>query len=425
MSSSDEGVGEVAPPAHAAARAAQVQRMLARREALAAHLCPRCGLTRGTYCVCATLTSVLVPCTAVRHKLTLCVHPREWSRASSSHRILLSVGRGASAARAVQWLGPHAPSVHALWEDVERECGSSGQTPVILYPGSGERVHSPASLIASLSPPALRAGLHILVLDGTWRETRSMARELPTHAHLLALGPADIVSEHSLFQPLRKQAGPARICTAEAVACTLDALAAADSSLASSASFAVRPLPPSSSPPALHDVLLPSIPHLPSRRLRYGLAVLVDGLVLQNGLVDSGQREGPERGARGVGYRTWRFGEGGGHLFGRLPSWIVEKIAVLAYGRERVACAGYRERHARSVAEWRPHEGSGPERGERLEGGAFVGRWVRTKFPSPSPFTAVPLALTSRDFLEWAAGGRRTRRCGAPTPAAAAGEDAA
>jgi hypothetical protein len=115
----------------------------------------------------------------------------------------------------------------------------------------------------------------------------------------------------------------------------------------------------------------------------------------------------------------------------------VEKIAVLAYGRERVVQAGYRERHARSVAEWRPLEATdaaavvqgdeeaaqGQGGGEgRLEGGAFVGRWVRSKFPRPSPYTAVPLALTSKAFLEWAAGGRRKRRCGtAATEAAQAG----
>lgn len=81
----------------------------------------------------------------------------------------------------------------------------------LLYPG--ESALAAESLAAS--PPS-----HLLVIDGTWKQAEKMLRENP---HLAALPRVSISGVASGYAGLRREPGPDRLSTLEAVASALEA----------------------------------------------------------------------------------------------------------------------------------------------------------------------------------------------------------
>jgi DTW domain-containing protein YfiP len=220
-------------------RQQQQQRLALRHVAKAqrAHRCSVCDLLLGL-CMCAEVRPV-----SCRHAVTVVLHPCEGVRTSSTHKLLPM----ALADCNVLVFGSQAvPDWRAVMEHVQAQCAVSGKQPIILYPAadavqlsalySGDGDHAVSSREGleglgrtGLTPAQRAAGLHIIVLDGTWHDTRHIISRLWRCPEAAAALPrvvldAALLPSASLFQPLRRQPGAARVCTVEAVAALLDGL---------------------------------------------------------------------------------------------------------------------------------------------------------------------------------------------------------
>ena len=317
------------------------------------------------YCFCDVLNLERKKLVAMPHSLRVFLHPRELSRSNSTHRFLLSLFGSRGGFDVLGSSGGDAgggfttSTTAEAWNRVGESCKVSGQRPCVLFPGA----HSVPlqDWYARVPTEERTAGLHIVVLDSTWSESNSMARELASlGAPFVSL--TETASPASLFSACRKQAAPSKVCTAEAVAAMIGELGGAG---------------------AYH-----------SRVILYCCKALVDRVTRQTGLV------GPL--ARGPGYRTWSLGESGaGAFLGRLPTWILELVGEYAYGPGvGVIPGGYF---------WRL---SGEESVTcNFESKKGTSRSVKlTTIPPPSVYTRCPLARTSSALYFFSAGYWKQRR---------------
>lgn len=326
-------------------RSDQVKRTLERIEkqkALSGR-CVGCGLLQQpprVTCICGA-GGVLKPLPS-RHSVTTIIHPCELARVSSTH-ILLKLGLAKSAT--CVWNTEQWPDVASVWQHVRQECEATGQAPAFLYP-SPHAVHV-ADYYRSLPPAQRRAGLSLVVLDGTWSNAKCIAKELPglleAHRTMSASGgsggstsrfvPAPVAvyvtprQPFTLFHPLRRQPSPGRVSTVEAVALVFDDVAAVEASLAHPQLDVGEHQSAVGRRPVVwpHD-LLGNHGSLDGHatRLRLYLMTLVDAITAQNGELGPTRRELSVSGApqppvllpdgckrakfRGVGYRTWTIG---------------------------------------------------------------------------------------------------------------------
>lgn len=156
--------------------------------------CRRC-LRPTDFCFCDGLP--LIP---TRTRVVLLQHPREARLAICSARL-----------------------THLALAESELYCGlrfaghdrvralASQPGAYLLYPGEG----AVAADSLTASPPA-----HLFVIDGTWKQAEKMLRENPLFA---ALPRVSISGVASGYAGLRREPGPDRLSTLEAVACALEA----------------------------------------------------------------------------------------------------------------------------------------------------------------------------------------------------------
>lgn len=233
----------------------------------------------------------------------------------------------------------------------------------LLEPSSPEREQKDNSMPHFIHRKFYR-GLHIVGIDGTWKNALHISRALPISAHLVTIENPYIIT---LFQPLRRQPSPGRVSTAEAIACVFDdweryystAFSSSSSSLSlSSLSTSLSSVSVSSSfsnvdtnnnvfkNPHIYNELLPRCPSYISRLIRYNLCILVDGITRQTGHIGT---------YYGVGYRTWTLGKKNNEKFGlfhKLPTWILEQITNYAYGPKSVNPSGYDILRHGSSSDW-------------------------------------------------------------------------
>ena len=214
------------PPAGGAALLAAsvadtLARLAARREqsrdeASFGRRCPVCSLQlTPPRCICG---HSLAP-TPSRHTVTVLINAGEVGRASSTHKLLLGSLRGSETA---VWGTPECPSLEAVWDRVAAHCaGTSGRLPAILFPAPG--AVSVGELMSGATPVQRAAGLHLIVVDGTWSQARAILRRPPSGATFCVVGPRQA---YTLFGPARTQPGPGMLSTVEAVAVALDEAAA-------------------------------------------------------------------------------------------------------------------------------------------------------------------------------------------------------
>lgn len=153
--------------------------------------CPRCLLPL-RWCVCAAHEDIHCPL-----QLDLLLHQRELGRPSSTGRLITRLFAGA---RQHVWQ-PDAPLPATLTHDAQRELW-------ILHP-SGEPVPDTAD----------PSSLQLLLLDGMWNETVTMARAVADRGRLIRL-PMQGESRYWL----RAQQDGGRFSTAEALLFLLQAL---------------------------------------------------------------------------------------------------------------------------------------------------------------------------------------------------------
>ncbi|RYG54837.1 DTW domain-containing protein [archaeon] len=165
-------------------------------------------------CICGAFQQLRPP-----HAVTALIHFSELARSSSTHTVLAKSIPGTDVA---VWNSPEHPTATAVWDAVTAKCAVSGRTPVILYPSSD--AVPVEDFVRSMRPEARAAGLHIVVLDGTWNTVRAIFSDLPTSAPRIVVRPTTVFT---LFSPLRTQPAPGRVSTVEAVACVFDEYAAA------------------------------------------------------------------------------------------------------------------------------------------------------------------------------------------------------
>jgi hypothetical protein len=458
----------------------------------------------------------------------------------------------ANAAAAAAAGGGGAPAA------LNAEAASAGAASAPVAASASGAAAALAAAVASAAAPRtrLRAALHVVAFDGTWKGARRMHRVMLAEASAdaasdaaalaaegdaagaaaaLAAAPCDVVVRNayrfSLFQPLRRQPTPERVSTLEAVACCYDdwqtewergavctagagdgglgALERADekdggesgtdseddsdadedaaaaatppaftassavssaapaasaaapaASAAAPAASAAAPAampaapafssPPPSAPPAApaalgalahahaHDKLIAACPSYASRALRLNLCCLVDQLSREKGAL------GREFG-RGPGYRSWRLPASEvGAAFASLPAHLLERIAVLAYGRDRVLASGYALHASRGGWAASGASGGGGGGGEPEATAAAAAaaapaaaaaacpaparrrRLCVGGLPAASPFTrGVALALTNSHLFCLLAGERKLDRVvGAAAARRAAEKDA-
>jgi DTW domain-containing protein YfiP len=177
--------------------------------------CPRCylGALASGVCICEIVKPLPCP-----HAVTCFIHATELFKVSSTHQILL---RGLQHSQLAVWKSPVFPEAKDVWQDVVKQCEVSGKTPCVLYP-SREAIPA-GQFFSSLSPSQRRAGLHVVVLDGTWNNVMAMEKELPdaTIAPRVVITPP---ATFTLFGPLRAPPSPGRVSTLEAVAFLFDEL---------------------------------------------------------------------------------------------------------------------------------------------------------------------------------------------------------
>jgi DTW domain-containing protein len=186
----------------------------------------------GDCCEACTLSVRCCICGVLRplpslHAVTVVAHPLELARSSSTHPLLV---RGLRSADVAAWGSPETPDLRAVLARVASACAVSKRTPVFLFPAP--QALSVAGLYGALSTAERAAGLHIIVLDGTWANVRPMVRGLPSEAPCIVVRPG---SPHALFGPIRTQPGPGRVSTLEAVACAFDEWRAAAAAAAAAA----------------------------------------------------------------------------------------------------------------------------------------------------------------------------------------------
>jgi DTW domain-containing protein YfiP len=307
-------------------------------------------------CVCGEVK----PVPRCHHAVTVVLPPAEAARGSSTHKLITMAIRGSDTA--VFGTG-ETPDWETLCGRLGKLCEASGRTPVLLYPNA-TAVPAAAWYATALTAAQRAAGVHIVVLDGTWHDTQRMAR-LRSRCAVAAALPSVVLSppsRASLFQPLRKQHEPSHICTTEAVALMLDELHAVDAriGIAAAATAAAAAAVPAPAP-----ARMPS--SLAGRHLRYAMAAFVDRSARLLG------RVGPEAHlCKGAGYGTWRLGEGAG-LLSRVKVSTLVVIAEFAYGRPAVRPCGYPARV--NVMSWL---GVRPERVVVGDDG-----WAVTLMPAP------------------------------------------
>ena len=205
------------PPTGTAKMRAAVADRLARLDdralATSEQRCPACCLSL-RQCMCSSLTLL-----RTRHTPTVVIHAAEMGRSSSTHKLL--TGSLPDSTVAV-WGTEEWPSLSHVWDRVSAHCKSSGRVPAILFPADGAL--SPGELMLAATPQQRAAGLHLIVVDGTWSQARSIVRRPPAHATFCSVSPRQA---HTLFGPARTQPGPGMLSTLEAVAVALDEAEAA------------------------------------------------------------------------------------------------------------------------------------------------------------------------------------------------------
>jgi DTW domain-containing protein YfiP len=156
--------------------------------------CLRC-LRPATFCVCADLRPA-----ASATRVVLLQHPREARLAICSAWLTRLALENSELHRGVRF--EHDPRVRAL---------ATAPGAALLYPGPGS---TPAG--AAPRPRTL------FVVDGTWPQSERMLRDNPTLSALprIALAPGC----ESGYAGLRREPGPDRLSTLEAVALALGAL---------------------------------------------------------------------------------------------------------------------------------------------------------------------------------------------------------
>lgn len=157
--------------------------------------CRRC-LRPSAFCVCADLRPI-----DSATRVVLLQHPREARLAICSAWLTRLALSNAELHRGVRF------AEHPRVQEVAAAAGSA-----LLFPGPGA---VPAERIAE--PPVT-----LVVLDGTWPQAERMLRDNPALAALprVTLSPAG----ESGYRGLRREPGPGRLPTIEAVALALGAL---------------------------------------------------------------------------------------------------------------------------------------------------------------------------------------------------------
>jgi len=155
--------------------------------------CPRCSLPP-RWCVCDAL-----PVVTTRLRVHVLIHRHEHAKPSSTGRLVARAVSGATC-HVYQRANRFYPA--AGWPD---GLVPPGDTLWIAHP-SGER--GPA---ADLAAPDR---LHLLLLDGTWRQAGEMLRSVEAHGRLVRLPDTDHGPSRSW---LREQPAAGALATAEAL----------------------------------------------------------------------------------------------------------------------------------------------------------------------------------------------------------------
>lgn len=175
--------------------------------------CPRCWL-RLEACVCDSMGEA----SEAPIDVVICVHHREWGRASNSATVL---GAKVSNCRLLM-KGVDDEEINAILE--ERECA-------ILWPAEG------AGSCTITAQECVDQGRVLLVPDGSWQSARRVLKALPSDLPRLSL-PVDAVraevdrvgldyDANSLLAPLRatnRKRAIARVCTCQATVAALRAM---------------------------------------------------------------------------------------------------------------------------------------------------------------------------------------------------------
>ena len=427
-------------------RLQQVAALLDRRRAhrVDTGACHSCAL-RQRFCICGALVRLTLPA-ARRLSVVLVVAAVELGRSSSTHK-LVSATLGAPTF--VLDSAAHGGGAASVWRAVSDRAAARGERVCVLFPSP---TAVPFSSFASGGGTGSDGGTCVIALDATWKVARRMRRSLELAAAADGVELASVRISNaaagcfSLFQALRRQPTPLRVSTLEAVACCFDDDAAARSLsrcegderaaawAEAAAAATVAPFEPEveveeeerakSCPEGFvqegaeegralhpHDEVLPAAPSYVSRCLRLNLMLLADNVVRERGLASC------EGHGRGAGYRTWSLpaSEVGAGL-GSLPAWLIERIAVYAFGRARVLASGYGERHAVHSAGWAAIErrAASVTAGAEAAAGAPSSMALRRHrrlcqggLPPSSFFTANALALTNSYFFCLFAGTRK------------------
>lgn len=429
---------------------------------ITSNACPECNLYL-KWCICNSIPKI-----QGNHSCSVILNYLEVNRSTSTHKILqLCLGSDV-------YVNDYSGDITTIWEKINDKCRKTGQRPVILFPSP--TAVSPTELYNSMTPTERKAGLHVVAIDGSWNEARSIIRGIQnqlvgsrgiedTSVTKVILEPTFCVVQptvpHTLFQPLRKQPHPNRISTVEAVACVfdewynvsndayemakIDSNSQCDPKLTVNEHVATSHIEKMDNPedtgnnlqakncyihiqgtnleerdrveseqfqyldmPHVHDVLIPSFPSYQSRQLRYALCILVDRVCRQSGLISPN--------ARGSGYRTWKLNEETCGYFGKIPTWIVEKIAVAAYGRNMVVESGYHVRTAKFTKHWESlgvaagphgtkhsHNSISEDAKDEVQKSPLEWKYnlrlCQGGLPRPNPpFTATPLALCNSEI---------------------------
>jgi DTW domain-containing protein YfiP len=218
--SSASAVARNSAPRHGleidARRSAQVKQLLSyvatkldKEKLLSQGKCLRCAFFDPSTCVCDELQPL--PC---KHKVTVMLHPAELGSQSSTHNIMKLTLQNAEVC---VWNSPDFPTGTSIWDHVTRDSVETGRAPVILFP-SADAMTVP-ELLHSMTASERAAGIHVVVLEGTWANAKSMIKDIPPGARRVVIQPTRV---NTLFSPLRTQPAPGKVSTIEAVACLFD-----------------------------------------------------------------------------------------------------------------------------------------------------------------------------------------------------------
>eukprot|EP00474_Spongospora_subterranea_P010452 CRZ10910.1 hypothetical protein [Spongospora subterranea] len=163
------------------------------------HKCPRCWFLL-TNCICDTFKLVNDP-VFLPHKVLTLIHFRELGRSSNSGRILFS----APSNKAYVFGVPSHES--RLLQSIAEHDGPT----LVLWPGP-ESITTDELLSAQAQTGDLSPSYQIIILDGTWSNSRAMNRVIPKHIARIRLSG----SHRQEFGGARKHSNKTRICTAGA-----------------------------------------------------------------------------------------------------------------------------------------------------------------------------------------------------------------